>query len=52
MEPEKRHMTEVYDLQAPGYDSAVGRGIKAIMRQLLGDLDVREAPVTLDVSCG
>ena len=52
MEPEKRHMTESYDLQAPGYDSAVGRGIKALMRQLLGDLDVGEAPVALDVSCG
>jgi len=52
MEPDKRHIAKAYDLQAPGYDSAVGRGIRALMRQLLGDLDVGEAPVALDVACG
>ena len=52
MEPDKRHMEQAYDAQAPGYDSAVGRGIRALMRQLLGDLDVGEAPVALDVACG
>ena len=52
MEPDKRHMAKAYDLQAPGYDSAVGRGIKGLMRQLLGGLDVGEAPVALDVACG
>jgi ubiquinone/menaquinone biosynthesis C-methylase UbiE len=52
MEPDKRRMEQVYDAQAPGYDSAVGRGIEALMRQLLGDLDVGEAPVALDVACG
>jgi len=52
MEPEKRHIAEAYDLQAPGYDSAVGRGLRALMRQLLGDLDVGESPVALDIACG
>jgi ubiquinone/menaquinone biosynthesis C-methylase UbiE len=52
MESGKRHMAKAYDLQAPGYDSAVGRGIRALMRQLLGGLDVGEAPVALDVACG
>ena len=33
MEPEKRHMAEAYDLQAPGYDSAVGRGLMALMKR-------------------
>jgi len=52
MEPDKRRMEQAYDFQAPGYDQAVGQGIKALMRQLLGDLDVGEAPVALDVACG
>ena len=52
MEPDKRRMKQAYDAQAPGYDSAVGRGIRALMRQLLGDLDVGEFPVALDVACG
>jgi ubiquinone/menaquinone biosynthesis C-methylase UbiE len=52
MEPDKRRMERAYDAQAPGYDDAVGRGIRALMRQLLGDLDVGEAPVALDVACG
>jgi SAM-dependent methyltransferase len=52
MEPEKRRMEQAYDAQAPGYDGAVGRGIRSLMRQLLGDLDVGEAPVALDVACG
>ncbi len=52
MEPDKRRMEQAYDTQAPGYDDAVGRGIRALMRQLLGDLDVSEAPVALDVACG
>lgn len=52
MEPDKRRMEQAYDTQAPGYDDAVGRGIRALTRQLLGDLDVGEAPVALDVACG
>ena len=52
METDKRRMERAYDAQAPGYDDAVGRGIRALMRQLLGDLDVGEAPVALDVACG
>ena len=52
MEPDKRHIAKAYDLQVHGYDSAVGRGIRALMRQLLGGLDVGEAPVALDVACG
>lgn len=52
MEPYKSRMEQAYDSQAPGYDSAVGRGIRSLMRQLLGDLDVGEAPVALDVACG
>ncbi|MBC8224207.1 methyltransferase domain-containing protein [Candidatus Bathyarchaeota archaeon] len=52
MEPDKRRMEQAYDNMAPGYDSAVGPGIGALMRQLLGDMDVGEAPVALDVACG
>lgn len=52
MEPDKRRMEQAYDNMAPEYDSTVGRGIRALMRQLLGDLDVGEAPVALDVACG
>jgi ubiquinone/menaquinone biosynthesis C-methylase UbiE len=52
MKPDKRRMEQAYDNQAQGYNSAVGIGIKALMRQLLGDLDTIEAPVALDVACG
>jgi ubiquinone/menaquinone biosynthesis C-methylase UbiE len=52
METDKRRIERAYDTQAPRYDSAVGRGIRALMKQLLGGLDVGEAPVALDVACG
>ena len=52
MEPDKRRMERAYDILAPDYDSSVGPGIRALMRQLIGDMDVGEAPVALDVACG
>jgi len=52
MEPDKRRMERAYDILAPGYDSSVGPGIRALMRQLIGEMDVGEAPVALDVACG
>jgi len=52
MEPDKRRMEQAYDNMAPDYDSTVGGGIRALMRQLLRNFNVGEAPVALDVACG
>ena len=52
MESDKARMKRAYDGQASGYDQAVGQGIKALMRHLLRDLDLVEAPVALDIACG
>ena len=52
MESDKSRMAHAYDSQAPGYDQAVGQGIKALMRHLLRDLELVETPVALDVACG
>jgi ubiquinone/menaquinone biosynthesis C-methylase UbiE len=52
MKEQKNHVKKAYDLQAPRYDKAVGRGIQALMKQLLCDLDLGEKPTVLDVACG
>ena len=52
MKPDKRRMEQAYDNMAPEYDSTVGLGIRALMRQLLRNFNVGEAPVALDVACG
>ncbi len=52
MKDPKNHVKKAYDLQASGYDTAVGQGIQALMRQLLRDLDLGDTPTVLDVACG